>query len=190
MRSKKAKGEYGYRSYFKKIKMLQVAFGLLMILVQLAARNFTDNESAKNILTVMAVLSALPTANVASPLLASWKYKTTEERLYQLVSRHEQDYRILYDLIITSKDFIMPADAVVVHPKGVYVYCTSQKVDAGTAEQFLNSMFSGHRLAPHAKVLKEEKAFLQRLETLKAASEYEDDGSVDYTVGLLKNLSM
>lgn len=190
MKNKKIKGEYGYRDYHRKMQLAKVLFGICMILAQLLARNFTDNQSAKNILTVMAILSVLPTANVASPLLASWKYKTPGTEFYKKIAVQEANYTILYDLIITSKDFIMPVDAAAVHPMGVYLYCTSAKVDSGKAEKFLNEMFQGHRLDPHAKVIKEEKTFLQRLESLKPAAGYEDDGSVEYTQNLLKNLSM
>lgn len=190
MKNKKNKGEYGYRDYHKKIQTGKVLFGIVMILIQLAARSLTDNQPAKNILTVMAILSVLPTANAASPLLASWKYRTPVQDFFHKVCGYEKDYRILYDLIITSKDFIMPADAVVVHPLGVYVFCTSAKIDSKQAESFLNEMFIGHKLDPHAKVFKEEKAFFQRIGSLKPAEAYEDDGSVGYTADLLKNLSM
>lgn len=190
MKNKKEKGQYGYRTYHKKIQLLKVAFGAVMILVQLGARNLTDNDAAKNVLTIMAILSVLPTANVASPLLAAWKYRTPSLDFYQRVSKMESAGVILYDLIITSKEQIIPADAVMVHPQGVFVYCTSGKADGKKAEKYLNTMFTSHRLDPNAKVIKDETAFLKRLESLKPSSEYEDDGSVDYAVNLLKNLSM
>lgn len=190
MKNKKRKGEYGYREYHRKVQVGKILFGIVMILVQLGARNFTDNQSAKNILTVMAVLSVLPTANVAAPFLAAWRYRTPKEEFYKKMQKREERYPILYDLIITSRDFVMAADAVAVHPLGVFVYCTAEKVDSKKAEKFLNEMFVGHKLDPHAKVIKDEKVFFQRLDSLKAASEYDDDGSMEYTVNLLKNLSM
>ena len=76
MRHRRKKGEYGYREYHRKIQLGEVLFGAVMILVQLGARQFTDSQAVKNVLTVMAILSVLPTANVASPLLAAWKYRT------------------------------------------------------------------------------------------------------------------
>ncbi|MFR5602186.1 MAG: hypothetical protein ACLTKI_07535 [Lachnospiraceae bacterium] len=51
-------------------------------------------------------------------------------------------------------------------------------------------MLKSHKLDPHGKLLFQEKAFFQRLNSLKPADQYEDDGSVDYTAQLLKNLSM
>lgn len=188
--SRPAKGEYGYRNSHKRIQLAKVGFGAVMILLQLAARGLTADQAVKNILTVMAILSVLPTANVASPLLASWRYRTPPRSFYDRMKVREQDFVILYDLIITSREQILPADAVIVHPTGVYVYCTAAKTDVKKGEQFLNSMLSAHKLDPHAKLILQENAFLQRLNSLKAASQYPDDGSVAYTADLLKNLSM
>lgn len=187
---KTTKGQYGYRNYHRKIEALKVLFGAAMILIQLAARYFVDSSAWKNILTVMAILSVLPTANVASPLLASWRFKTPPENFHEKVSAYEGTLSILYDLIVTSKDAIMPMDAVVVHPTGVYAYCTAPKLDTAKAERFFKEMFTGHKLDPNIKIILDEKAFFHRLDSLKPEAGYEDDGSVAYTVGLLKNLSM
>ena len=89
---------------------------------------------------------------------------------------YEERFTILYDLVITSKEAIMPMDAAIVHPTGVYCFCTLDKVDARKGESYLNGMFTAHRLDPHVKIIKDEKTFFQRLDSLKPASEYEDDG--------------
>lgn len=190
MRHRRKKGEYGYREYHRKIQLGEVLFGAVMILVQLGARQFTDSQAVKNVLTVMAILSVLPTANVASPLLAAWKYRTPPRAFLDRVQPYEEKFPILYDLILTSREAVMPVDAAAVHPTGVYLYCTSRKVDAKKAEKFFNDMFLSHRLDPHVKMIQDEKAFFQRLDSLKPAAEYEDDGSAGYTLELLKQLSM
>lgn len=189
-KGKKEKGQYGYRDYHKKIQVMKVLFGAAMILVQLLARNFTENQAARNVLTLMAILSVLPTANVASPLLASWKYKTCSQKLFDETACLKETGVLLYDLIVTSKEMIIPLDVVMVHPKAVVAYCTSPKIDARKAEKYLNDTFRSQRLDPNAKVIKEEKMFLKRLKELKPREEYEDDGSVEYGVKLLKSLSM
>ncbi len=190
MKNKKEKGQYGYRNHHKKIQLLKVALGAAMIAAQLLARNLTDNESAKNILTVMAVLSVLPTANVASPLLASWKYKTISGDLYQKVQALETKGIVLYDLILTTKEQIIAGDIVLVHPNGVYIYCPEQKVDSAKAEGSLNDIFAGHKLDRNVKLLKDEKSFMKRLENIKPMAECQDDGSPGYAARVLKSLSM
>lgn len=184
------KGQYGYRNYHRKIEICKVIFGGALILVQLLFRELSDSAAARNILTVMAILSVLPVANVASPLLAAWRYKTPGGEFYKRVSVYEEKGPILYDLIITSRDALMPMDAVLVHPTGVYAYCTAKKLDRTKAERFFKEMFTGHKLELKVKLTSDEKVFLNRLSGLKPETEYEDDGSVEYTVTLLKSLSM
>lgn len=190
MKNKKEKGQYGYRDSHRKMQLLLVLFFAAMVVVQLAARAWVTTSEAENILTVMAVLSVLPAANVASPLLASWKYKTGSMEFYQRVSSYEQTCSVLYDLILTSRDFIMPADAIIVHPLGVYLYCTSSKVTIGQAENYLNQMLSDNKLNLNAKVFHDETLFFHHLDSLGFTVDFEDEASVKYTMGLLKNLSM
>lgn len=184
------KGQYGYRDHYKKQQFLWILLGGLAILLQLGARRFTEQAAFKNILTVMAIVSVLPVANLAAPFLASFRYKTPELAFYQKLSPYGEQMAVLYDLIITSKELIMPMDGVLVHPQGVFFYCSDPKLPVQKAEAFLNDMFRSNRLDPHAKVFAEEGAFFKRAASLKSADTYEDDGSVEYTIRLLKNLSM
>ncbi len=187
---KKNKGQYGYRNSSRNTRLLLIVIFIVAILLQLLVRQFTDNPATRNILTVMAILTVLPMANTASPMLASWKYKTASPEFYQAVHPYEEKFTILYDLVLTSKDFVMPMDAIAIHPNAVIAYCTNPKVDTPLAEKFLNEMLRGQKLEANAKVIKDERTFLRRLDTLKPASEYEDDGSEPYVAALMKSLSM
>ncbi len=190
MFEKRSKGQYGYRRYHRKIQLAKTIFGAAMILVQLSARMFTDNEAARNILTVMAILSVLPTANVASPLLASWRYVPMASELHEKLIPLEDKGILLYDLILTTKEQIIPADAAFVHPKAVLLYCPDGKLDAAKAEKALNGAFQLRKLDPIIKIISDEKQFLKRITGMKPASEYEDDGSVGYGADTLKSMSM
>ncbi len=184
------KGSYGYREFRRKVQILELILGGVMIVGQLAARNLTDNQAAKNILTVMAILTVLPVANVAAPFLASFRYRTPGKEFYNAVKAFEGKCCMLYDLIVTSKEQILPLDAVAVHPAGVCAFCSNPKIDVAKAEAYLNGMFTAHRLDGNVRIVKDLSAFERRLKGLKPASSYEDDGSVDYAAELLKNLSM
>lgn len=190
MRLYREKGMYGYRDYHRRVQTAKVFFGASMILVQLFARNFTDNEAARNILTVMAILSVLPTANVASPLLASWRWRTPSKEFHDRVKAMETKGRILYDLIITSREQIIPVDAAMVHPLGTFAFCPAKKVDVKGSEKFLNDAFKSRGLDGNVRLIMDEGAFLKRMKSLRPAGEFEDDGSMEYGANLLKTLSM
>ncbi len=184
------KGQYGYRNYHRRIELGKVLAGAALILIQLLARTMTDSSSLKNILTVSAILSVLPVANWASPLLASWKYKTLNEELYKKACYHEGKSRMLYDLIITSRDAVMPVDVAAVHPTGIYAYCTAKKLDTGKAERFFKDMFLSHHLELDIRLILDEGEFFNCLSSLGPEAEYKDDGIVERGVTLLKSLSM
>ena len=115
--------------------------------------------------------------------------KTLPLELYKKVSE-QKNGQILYDLILTSSEQVISADVVVVHPVGAFVYCSNQKLDVKKAESYLNSVMKVNKLDPDVKIFLSEDKFLKRLKSLKPLSEYEDDGSLEYTVSLFKSLSM
>lgn len=184
------KGQYGYRDYHKKVEMGKVLFGATMIIIQLAARALVKEDAYKNVLTLMAILSVLPTANVASPLLASWRLKTPSEDFYERVSAYQGRFPILFDLILTSKEAVIPVDAAALHPDGIFLYCTDPKVKTEKAERFLKEMFSQHGPLPHFWLITDEKSFLSRLKGLLPAKEYAESEGAANAEKLLKNLSM
>ena len=175
MDKKIKKGMYGYRDAHKKRQILLVSLFLLVIAALLVSRYFITWKSLKNLVTISAILTVLPMANLASPLVASWKIRTAPRELYDACRPYGEKFPMLYDLIITSRDFIMPVDVAVIHPTGVYLYCP---------------MLTGWKLDGNARIMTEKKNFLTRLSTLKNVTEDEDDGSAPHVEKLLKSLSM
>ena len=172
------KGQYGYRDQHKKSRLLMTGLFVAAIIAQLVARQLTGD------------LTVLPMANLASPLLASWKYRTGDPAFYEHARKYETACTMLYDLIVTTKEQILPLDVVAVHPNGVFAFCSSEKADLAKAEKALNTLFSANKLDPNVKLICDPHAFWRRMDSLKPASEYEDDGVVDYAAALMKNLSM
>ena len=179
------KGEYGYRTSFKKKHIFLISVLAVFIIAQLAARYFTDSQAVKNILTVMAIVTVLPAANLASPLVAIIKYKTPSKEFYEKYSVYEEKFPMLFDMVLTTKDYVLPMDAVAVHPTGI-----NPKVNIHEAEKSLNEILVSQRLDPNMKITGELSTFDKRLKSLKPVTEYEDDGSVEYAVNTMKSLCM
>ena len=182
MKLRLEKGTYRYRTAHKKRQLFFVVLFILAIVAQLVLRNFITEQIYKNLVTISAILTVLPMANLASPLVVAARTPEVPEEFHNAC--------VPYDLIITSNDLIMPVDAAVVHPTGVYLYCPNKNVDRRKAEKFLNEMLVGWKLDGNAKVMNEEKKFLRRLSELKTVTEEEDDGSAPHVLKLLKSLSM
>jgi len=187
---KVTKGMYGYRDAHRKKQLLIVSLFLAAIAAQLIARQFITWDSLRNLVTISAILTVLPMANLASPLVASWKIKSAPRDLYEACRPYEEKFPVLYDLTITSSELIMPFDAAVIHPTGVYLYCPNKSIDTKKGEKFLNEMLTKWKLDGNAKIMTERKNFLNRLASLKPVTEAEDDGSAPHVAKLLKSLSM
>ena len=169
------KGDYGYRNHFKRKQLFIIALLALFIIAQLVGRSFTDNDSVKKILTVMAIVTVLPAANLASPLIAIFKYHTPEQAFHEAYMPYEGKFEVLYDLVLTTPEDVIPSDVTVVHPTGIYVYCINPKLNVKD---------------PNLKIVTSRSTFDKRIHSLKPASEYEDDGTVEYGVRVIKGLSM
>ena len=186
MKLRLEKGTYRYRTAHKKRQLFFVVLFILAIVAQLVLRNFITEQIYKNLVTISAILTVLPMAN----LVVAARIPEVPEEFHNACVPYEEKFPILYDLIITSNDLIMPVDAAVVHPTGVYLYCPNKNVDRKKAEKFLNEMLVGWKLDGNAKIMNEEKKFLRRLSELKTVTEEEDDGSAPHVLKLLKSLSM
>ena len=136
-RNKIVKGQYGYRDAHKKKQIRNVSIFAVAIVIVLVSRFFVPMEDIKNLMMISAILLVLPMANLASPLLVSWKFKTTPKDFYDAVKPYEENFPVLYDLIITNTDLIMPVDSAVIHPSGVYLFCPNKGIDTKKAEKFL-----------------------------------------------------
>ena len=190
MKTKIKKGDFGYRDAHKKKQLFIVLLFIAAIIAQLIARFFITWDSLRNLVTISAILTVLPMANLASPLVASWRIPETKKELYDRCRPYEEKFPVLYDLIITSNDLILQADVAVIHPSGVYLYSPNKHTDSKKAEKFLNEMLGSWKLDENARVMVEEKNFLNRLASLKPVTEEEDDGSAPHVEKLLKSLSM
>ena len=170
------KGDYGYRNHFKRKQLFIIALLALFIIAQLVGRSFTDNDSVKK--------------NLASPLIAIFKYHTPEQAFHEAYMPYEEKFEVLYDLVLTTPEDVIPSDVTVVHPTGIYVYCINPKLNVKRAEAGLNELLKANKLDPNLKIVTSRSTFDKRIHSLKPASEYEDDGTVEYGVRVIKGLSM
>lgn len=185
-----SKGQSGYRDYHKKKELLKVVIGAALIVIQLILREFAGSTTLKNTLTVMAILSVLPSANIAAPLFASFKYRSLSPILEKKASAYEEKGALLYDLIISSREQLLPMDVTLVMPDEIYAYCTAGKADSDKAEGYIKQMLSQQKLNYNVKVIFDENSFLKRLSSLKPKEKNEDNGRTEQAVALLKSLSM
>ena len=95
MKLRLEKGTYGYRTAYKKRQLFFVVLFILAIVAQLILRNFVTEQIYKNLITISAILTVLPMANLASPLVVASRIPEVPEELHKACLPYEDKFPIL-----------------------------------------------------------------------------------------------
>ena len=110
------KGSYGYRKVYKKRQGAMIFIFLVAILAQVIASKLVASQNFSRILIVMSILTVLPMANLASPFLATFRYQTPSQEEMKKILAFSDRGELLFDLVVTMREQIMPLDYVMIVP--------------------------------------------------------------------------
>lgn len=176
----KKKGEYGYRKYFKIKNGIMIGFFIIVILVLFIASKHTK-ENMSRILLVSSILMVLPMANLLSPFLVVFKYRSCE---YDLVKPYLEDKHFLFDIILTMKEQVMPLDIIYINEERIFGIL-SNKADKSKTEEFIKERMKIGGIKVSVKIcdsFSEMKKFVQ--------SKDANDKNLDEIRAILKSLSV
>lgn len=184
------KGEVGYRSRLKRQYLIFTVILLVCVGIQLYVKQSFD-ERIQRILTISMLVTALPAALMLARLVSILKYKSLDAAAYSEYAAYEQNVSILYELLITSTDRILPMDVVAVHPTGgIYAYCSEAGIRVQKAEDEINETLQGQNLNFKMRISTDKKAFDKRMKSLKPAAEYEPNEKLEDVLAVLKAMSI
>lgn len=179
----KKKGEYGYRKYFKIKNGIMIGFFIIVILVLFIASKHTK-ENMSRILLVSSILMVLPMANLLSPFLVVFKYRSCE---YDFVKPYLEDKHFLFDIILTMKEQVMPLDIIYIDEEKIFSVL-SNKADKRKTEDFIKERMKLGGISVNVKVcesINELKKFI------KASQKEENvDNKLNEIRAILKSLSV
>lgn len=177
----KKKGEYGYRKYFKIKNGIMIGFFIIVILVLfIASKNTKENMS--RILLVSSILMVLPMANLLSPFLVVFKYRSCE---YDLVKLYLEDKHFLFDIILTMKEQVMPLDIIYIDGEKIFSVL-SNKADKRKTEDFIKERMKLGGISVNVKVCES----INELKKFIKASQNEENNKLDEIRAILKSLSV
>ena len=179
----KKKGEYGYRKYFKIKNGIMIGFFIIVILVLFIASKHTK-ENMSRILLVSSILMVLPMANLLSPFLVVFKYRSCE---YDLVKPYLEDKHFLFDIILTMKEQVMPLDIIYIDVERIFCVL-SNKADKRKTEDFIKERMKLGGISVNVKVcesINELKKFIKISQT-----EENVDNKLNEIRAILKSLSV
>jgi hypothetical protein len=183
------KGLYGYRDAHKKRELLIFSVLAAAIVVQVILSKVCTGNT-RIVFTVTGILTVLPLANLASPMFAMFRYKTPPKELYEKIRKEEAKGQMLYDLIITSRETIMPAEFILVRP-GVVILCAAdRKLNESALKSWIRENLRKQGLKANVNLYRDADSFCKALEKLPVLAEDEkDEEAVQKIAKLLKELS-
>ena len=177
----KKKGEYGYRKYFKIKNGIIIGFFVFIILLLFISSKLTKNADISRILLVSSILTVLPMANLLSPFLVVFKYKSFE---YEKIKEYLDDKHFLFDIILTMKEQVMPLDIIYINEERIFGIL-SNKADKSKTEEFIKERMKIGGIKVSVKIcdsFSEMKKFVQ--------SKDANDKNLDDIRAIFKSLSV
>lgn len=160
------KGEAGYITARKKNLGLQTILGFGIVGAFLLA-GYLKTYSRSNLFTIIAVLGCLPSAKALTEWIAIFPYQTVDRRIVEEVKEKSSLLTTAYDLVITSRDRIMPVDAVVISNRTVFGYAGNPKTDTEKAAKHIRDILAENQYSKvTVKIFTEYVHFLSRAEGL------------------------
>jgi len=189
MKNKILKGQYGFRNARKKKDLELILILTASVIFQIVWGRYLGG-TFKLLLTVTGILTVLPLANAAAPFLTMLPYKTPEKGFHDDILPFEKNGEVLYDLILTTREQIIPLDACFVDGNSVIAFCPSEKVPSEKVREWIRTALRKDGLTPETVVCSDRNGFIRALKQ-KTRMEENTVGSekIQKTVSILKSIS-
>lgn len=171
--TKVIKGNPGYLDYKKKIEIIKtiIYFGIVAAIFFLG---YSQTHSRLNMLTVVAILGCLPASKSLVGVITRFPYSSIDKERVKEIEAVTRHLTVSYDMVITSRDKIMPVDCIVISGNKVFGYTHSEKVDLPYTQSHIKTILSQNQLdGVSVKLFDSFKAFLARAEGLESIQKIE-----------------
>ncbi len=173
------KGDIGYFDNLKKRDLIKCILQWVLVIVFLVV-GYIIFDTKLNILTLVAVLGCLPASKATVAVIVKWPIKSIEEALAKQVEENSSYLTVSYDVILTSKEKIMPLECVVISNNTVYGYSTNEKVGPEETANYMKNFFLQNDCGRvNVKVFKDFVPFISRVEGLNNIAAVEQTDNKD-----------
>lgn len=161
-----AKGKFGYTMSHRKWQFLKMSLYIALALAVFLV-GFLTTKTTKNVLSIVAIVGALPISKEMVGVIMSFKRKPMDKGLYEQISAKAGDLEQIYELLFTTSDKSYAAEAVVIEGRDVICYVNDPKSDAPKLQTHLQKMLAANEYKQNVKVYTDLKKFLDRVGDLE-----------------------
>ena len=167
------KGTPGYLEYKKKVEIIRtVVYFLLVAAVYLLGYSQTHTN---------AVVGCLPACKALVGVITRLPYPSIDPKRAEEVRALSPHMTSVFDLVVTSRDKIMPIDALVISGNKVFGHLTGKKADPQYTEKHIRSiLLDNHFKDVSVKMYPDYKKFLSRIEGLENIAAVEKENTAEY----------
>ncbi len=168
--------EKGIPGYLKarKIRLLLLTLLEFAIVIALLVMGYMQTGTRLNLLTVVAIVGCLPACKVLVGLITLLPYKTADQDKATEIREKAPLLIMAFDLVITSREKIMPVEAVVISGNTVCGYAPNRKTVPEETARHIRNILEENRLTKiTVKIFSDYKPFLTRAEGLNSIAQVE-----------------
>ncbi|MFR8492610.1 MAG: hypothetical protein ACLVC1_03040 [Mediterraneibacter gnavus] len=140
------KGTPGYLDYKKKVEIIRTVIYFLLV-AAIFTLGYVQTKTRSNLLTVVAILGCLPAAKALVGVITRFPYASVDQKLVHEVDTKAPHTTRVYDLVLTTREKIMPVECVVISNGTVFGYTDSKKVDLNVLSKHIRDMMTQNRLS-------------------------------------------
>lgn len=166
--------EKGLPGYIRarKTRLLTITLAEFAIVAAILILGYVQTGSRLNLLTVVAVVGCLPACKTLVGLITLFPYRTIEPEKAEEIDQKAPLLVTAYDMVITSRERIMPVDAVVISGNTVCGYASNPKTSPQEAARHIKTILEENRLTGiTVKIFPEYTPFLARVEGMNSIAE-------------------
>lgn len=161
-----AKGKRGYTISHRKWQILKMSLYIALALAVFIL-GLVVTKTTKNIMSIVAILGALPISKEMVGVIMSFKRKPMDETAYMQISEKAGNLEQIYELLFTAYEAAYAVDAAVIEGRDVICYTTDEKCDVVALQKHLAKMLNANDFKENVKVYKDLNKFLDRVADLE-----------------------
>lgn len=164
------KGQYQYIRQEQKRRIIKTVLFFMPTVILLIA-GYIIYDTRESLLTVAAILGCLPAGKQLVGMIMILMYKSMKPELYEKINSKKGSLTMVYEIVLTNYDKNTFVDAIAICGNEVVGYTSSEKADVKYAAENTRKILHHNGYKVDVKIIKDEKAFLNRLDTLNANAE-------------------
>lgn len=168
MRTQLEKGTYGYLNRNKKYAWKKAAL-MLSVPVFIFVAAWIIKGTRENVMTVVAIVGCLPGCNQVVRAIMAGRYRSMDRGFWEKIEKEKGELSVLYENVFTSYEKNYYVDCVAISGREVVGYSGDPQLNPAEAAEHIRVMLKKSSYKQNVRIMKEQKAFLDRIRNLAEA---------------------